>query len=77
MDPINVGATMGEDDPRDAMADYSLDDWEKALTINVGTAYICRQCANRVMVTRGGLGSLDLVCCGHPMEKVRAGGAAS
>jgi hypothetical protein len=68
---------MGEDDPKDAMADYGLDDWEKALTINVGAVYICRKCANRVMVTRGGLGSLDLVCCGHAMERVQARGAGA
>ena len=50
--------------------DWALEDWEKALTIKVGTAYLCRECENLVMVTRGGVGVLDLRCCGKPMEKV-------
>jgi desulfoferrodoxin-like iron-binding protein len=54
-------------------ADWYLDDWERALTINVGEAYACRQCENLVMVTKGGIGVLDLVCCGIPMEKVGRG----
>lgn len=56
------------------MADYSLDEWESALSIGVGLTYVCRQCKNRVMVTRGGTGVLDLVCCGQAMEKVNAAG---
>ena len=53
--------------------DWYLDEWEKALTIHVGEAYACRQCENLVMVTKGGIGVLDLVCCGKPMEKVGRG----
>ncbi len=53
-----------------AQPDWNLQDWEKALTINVGTSYICRECDNIVMVTKGGVGVLDLQCCGAPMEKV-------
>ena len=48
-----------------------LDDWEKALTLRVGTAYACRECGNLLMVTKGGVGVLDLVCCGKPMEMLR------
>jgi desulfoferrodoxin-like iron-binding protein len=50
--------------------DWSLGDWEEALTIHVGTAYACRVCGNLVMVTRGGTGVLDLNCCGRPMERI-------
>jgi desulfoferrodoxin-like iron-binding protein len=50
--------------------EWELGDWEAALTINVGTAYVCRACSNLVMVTKGGVGTLDLVCCGVPMEKI-------
>lgn len=50
--------------------DWDLADWERALTIHVGTAYACRQCGNLVMITRGGVGSLELDCCGAPMETV-------
>jgi len=55
--------------------DYDLDDWERALTLRVGRVYVCRSCGNRVMVTRGGVGVLDLVCCGRPMELLPADGA--
>lgn len=62
--------------PEEAPADWDLGDWEKELTINVGTAYVCRRCQNIVMVTRGGIGVLELDCCGGAMEKVAAGRAA-
>lgn len=54
--------------PETPPSDWNLGDWEAALTIQVGTAYACRQCSNLVMVTRGGVGTLDLKCCGAPME---------
>ena len=56
--------------PETPPADWNLGEWESALTIHVGTAYVCRHCENVVMVTRGGVGMLNLVCCGKPMEKV-------
>jgi len=62
------------ENPESSSPSWSLSDWEKQLTIRVGTAYVCRQCGNLVMVTRGGVGVMQLVCCGEPMEKVCAGG---
>ena len=53
-----------------SLSDWNTGDWERVLTINVGTAYVCRACRNLVMVTKGGVGVLDLVCCGKPMEKI-------
>lgn len=53
-------------------AEWELANWERALTINVGTAYLCRTCDNLVMVTRGGTGVMELTCCGKPMERVKA-----
>jgi hypothetical protein len=50
--------------------EYGLEDWEEALTIEVGTAYACRGCQNLVMVTKGGIGVMELTCCGRPMEVV-------
>ena len=50
--------------------EWDLDVWEKALTIHVGNAYACRDCGNLVMVTKGGVGVLDLKCCGKPMEQI-------
>jgi desulfoferrodoxin-like iron-binding protein len=63
--------------PETAPADWDLGDWEAALTINVGALYACNQCGNLVVVTRGGVGTLELACCGTPMEKVCPGSAAS
>ena len=56
--------------PETPPPEWDLGDWEAALTINVGTAYACRECGNLVMVTRGGVGVMELVCCGKPMEKI-------
>lgn len=53
--------------------EWNLEDWEEALTIHVGTAYACRDCGNLVMVTRGGVGVMDLKCCGGAMEQVSPG----
>ena len=50
--------------------DWNLGEWEDALTINVGTVHACRACGNLVMVTKGGVGVMELICCGKPMEKV-------
>lgn len=55
--------------PEDA---WTLEEWEKALTIRVGTAFLCRECHNLVMVTKGGVGRMDLKCCGKPMEPIRS-----
>jgi len=49
---------------------WDLGDWEQELTIHVGRAYVCRTCKNLVMVTKGGLGVLQLNCCGSAMEQV-------
>lgn len=59
------------DAPETTPPERDLGEWELALTIDVGTAYVCRACGNLVMVTKGGLGTLDLVCCGKPMEKLK------
>jgi hypothetical protein len=53
---------------------WDLEEWVRALTIHVGTAYACRTCENLVMVTRGGVGVLELICCGEPMKQVAAPG---
>ena len=50
--------------------EWNLSEWEKALTIHVGAAYICRHCQGLVMVAKGGVGVMELICCGKPMEKV-------
>ena len=59
---------INENDVREAR--WDLGDWEEALTINVGSSYCCRICGNLVMVTRGGVGVLQLSCCEEAMQKV-------
>jgi hypothetical protein len=56
--------------PETPPPDWDLGNWEESLTIHVGTVHVCRQCENIVMVTRGGVGILELNCCGKPMEQV-------
>ena len=51
---------------------WDLGDWEESLSIHVGAVYCCRICKNVAMVTKGGLGVLQLGCCGQPMEKINA-----
>lgn len=55
--------------------EWDLGDWEEVLSIHVGTVYVCRECGNIAMVTRGGVGVMELICCGKPMEKVGRGDA--
>jgi len=62
---------MAQNRAPESAGDWTLDDWEKALTLRVGLAYACRDCGNLVMVTRGGVGVLDLKCCGKPMAQVQ------
>jgi hypothetical protein len=58
------------DNPENIVPEWDLGDWEKALTIHVGTTYACRRCGNLAMVTKGGVGIMDMVCCGKQMEKL-------
>ncbi len=58
--------------PESVPPDWNLGEWETALNIHVGTGYACRDCGNLVMVTKGGVGVMDLVCCGQPMERIVA-----
>jgi hypothetical protein len=61
-----------QDDYQSTNQAWELEQWEEALTIQVGTAWVCRECDNLVMVTRGGTGVMELTCCGQPMERVHA-----
>ena len=63
-----------DDFPETPPQEWDLKEWEKALTIKVGTAYVCRECQNIVMVTKGGVGIMEMNCCGSPMEIIEATG---
>ena len=62
---------MPDETQPDACGYGCLEDWEKALTLRVGAAYACRECGNLLMVTKGGVGVLELVCCGKPMDMIQ------
>jgi len=60
--------------PETPPPEWDLEEWEKALTIHVGAAYACKTCGQLVMVTRGGVGMMELVCCDRPMQKMTPAG---
>jgi len=53
-------------------AEWGQDEWKKAWNVRVGEAYACDKCGAMVMVTKGGVGVLELTCCGQPMVEVEA-----
>jgi len=61
-----------ENFPESPPPEWDLGEWEKVLTIHVGTMHVCRKCGNIVMVTRGGVGIMELNCCGKPMEQIES-----
>ena len=50
--------------------EWGVDEWEDAWTIRVGRAYACSKCGTMVMVTKGGVGALEPICCGEHMQAV-------
>ncbi len=50
--------------------EWSVDEWVGAWHIGVGQAYRCQECANMIMVVKGGTGTLEPRCHGKPMVPV-------
>jgi hypothetical protein len=50
--------------------EWTSDEWISAWTIHVGQAYRCARCDTLIMVTKGGVGTLEPMCCDTPMELV-------
>jgi len=50
--------------------EWTVDEWTLAWSIHVGRAYRCEKCQTMVMVTKGGIGTLEPICCGEPMKLV-------
>ena len=50
--------------------EWTTEEWVSAWTIHVGKAYRCDKCDTMIMVTKGGVGTLEPVCCGEPMKPV-------
>ena len=50
--------------------DWTTDEWMNAWTIRVGRAYRCLVCDTLVMSVKGGVGMLELLCCGKRMSPI-------
>ncbi|MFP4056438.1 MAG: hypothetical protein ACLF0G_06180 [Candidatus Brocadiia bacterium] len=50
--------------------EWTTEEWISAWTIHVGTAYRCEDCDTLIMVTKGGVGTLEPICCRKPMTRV-------
>ena len=50
--------------------EWSTEEWTRGWTINVGKAYVCEVCGTIVMVTKGGVGTLEPICCETRMKLV-------
>ena len=61
------------DFPESVPPEWDLGEWEAVLNINVGQVCVCRACQNLVMITKGGVGIMKLLCCGAPMERIGVG----
>ena len=66
----NLEESKMDGKPVTTSPEWDLEDWEKAYTIHVGTIYACRTCKNLVMITRSGIGVLEMNCCGKSMEQM-------
>jgi hypothetical protein len=53
--------------------EWTVAQWKGAWTIHVGKAYVCCRCNTMIMVTRGGVGNLEPVCCSQAMQLVSKG----
>jgi len=50
--------------------EWSSEQWEDSWTINVGKAYSCEVCGTVIMVTKGGIGMLEPICCEKTMKSL-------
>ncbi len=51
-------------------SEWTHEEWERAWNIKVGTAHACEKCGNMIMITKGGIGTLEPYCCGELMTSV-------
>ena len=47
------------------------DEWERAWNLAVGTADACEKCGSMIMITKGGIGTLEPYCCDELMKQMR------
>jgi hypothetical protein len=51
--------------------EWTVDEWQNEWSIKVGRVYACTGCGSMVMVTKGGIGVLEPICCDKKMELVQ------
>jgi len=56
--------------------EWSPEQWQSAWNIQVGRAYGCKACGTVIMVSKGGVGNLEPICCKQPMQPLGRSGAA-
>lgn len=56
--------------PEGYVGEWDAAQWVRAWNIRVGVAYACGVCGTVVMVSKGGVGVLEPVCCGKPMRRL-------
>jgi hypothetical protein len=52
-------------------SEWTHEEWEREWNLSVGVAYSCEKCGSMVMITKGGVGTLEPYCCGALMSLVR------
>ncbi len=52
-------------------SEWTHDEWERAWNLAVGTAYACEKCGSMIMITKGGVGTLEPRCCDEMMKPVK------
>ncbi len=50
--------------------EWTPEQWQAAWNIQVGRVFACRTCGTMVIVSRGGVGNLEPICCKKMMELV-------
>jgi len=51
-------------------SEWTHEEWEREWHISVGSAYACKKCGNMIMITKGGVGTLEPYCCDELMQPV-------
>lgn len=54
-------------------SEWTRGEWERAWHLNVGTAYGCKKCGSVIMITKGGVGTLEPYCCDQMMKPLEMG----
>jgi hypothetical protein len=51
-------------------SEWTHEEWERQWHLDVGTAYHCEKCGSVIMITKGGVGTLEPYCCGELMLRM-------